>query len=1317
MPGEGQNIIELGFNVEELAAEKKQVLDLFVDLFGKLREYDGTKFNPLGNGGLADLKKSLTDGASAMASFQQSAAKFNETVTDQFKKQQNNKKATDETTLAVNEYKKIVDDTAKTQAKANAQGSNAAENLSIEREQLKQSNAERQRAIKFLLTETGSTGEAKAAVAQLTAARDKENAMTEDGRANIERFNAAIDRNNEFIKANSSNLEKQKINIGNYTGAVVVLKSSLGEIAERLAGMASAGDTASEAYQKLVLEQKILQAQLDRQKEGFSAVTGELRSMRTALDAMAIAGLENTEAFEKLNQVYTTAKQKVNELHEEQKILTAEEPGFTALGAAARGLGGAYAIGAGGAALLADGNEKVEKELNKLVAVMTLLQGLEEAVKAVKDRGAIATALQAAASKALVAAREIELKIFGSTATVLASETAAREVNTVAEEANTVALEANAEGAVLNIEAMEGVVIATEAGTAATIGFRTALISTGIGAIIIAIIYGITKLVGAISDWAEADEKATEKQKALAESSKEIYTLTQQLNEAYEEGAKDRLAAIERQDAAIKASGQNQFTQLAKEREIQLQRMQMAKEQLAFSDLEGNKLEILGLERISALEKVAGFQTRIDALQRINEKDREKDNIEKLQKEQAVAKAELENKEAEFTKGLDAQKAYDDAIGKLDENARTQSLAAFNQLQKVNSDAAERRFATAKDANDRVLNDDDSSFAARLEAVSNNYGAEAQLEKKHEEAVQQQAARGLITAADAGNQIANLRNDLNIKYKKSLEDEDKLRIEYNDRELEARNTISKNGNESDISVQEAITKNVQKELEARLDALKQSTADKAQIIADDYALQVKLAKEHGKTETEIAAITAEKDKALVELTANTQKDVYDIVVSYGDRKLKAIQEQNKAESSANAVTENYNQQTSALDAALVARTVSYEHYVNEKRKLDQKYAIEKDKADIKDDNAALQRVQDFENGKLKIELQAAQAKLDAAKITGDQDAVGKAQSEVDALLEVRRKFAAEDTAITAKRNKDQATLNKDEAAQDIAAAEFLNGKKKELAQQTYEFAKGLVEDAYEARINQIQETIDRENEQAQNQIAAIQRSTLSTRDQAAEVIILQAQQKARETELKNEQKQEKIKEAKFDRDLAVAEVLWKTAQAEMSAIAAYAGTPYAFAIAAVIAALGAVQVATILAKPIPAYAEGIGIAGKGEHPGGPAWVGEAFKPELVTMPGVKPFIVDRPTLIDLPVNSSVQPLDPASIVADLGGSVIMRDILAIGSAPDRNDGVVNAIDRQTAQLMKAYKRGQQRIVNIIKVPTQMIGLDAQYFNTKILGKK
>lgn len=75
------------------------------------------------------------------------------------------------------------------------------------------------------------------------------------------------------------------------------------------------------------------------------------------------------------------------------------------------------------------------------------------------------------------------------------------------------------------------------------------------------------------------------------------------------------------------------------------------------------------------------------------------------------------------------------------------------------------------------------------------------------------------------------------------------------------------------------------------------------------------------------------------------------------------------------------------------------------------------------------------------------------------------------------------------------------------------------------------------------------------------------------------------------------------------------------------------ALIALTAALGAVQLAAVLAKPIPQYAEGTD-----DHKGGLAVVGDAGKHELVMFPGggfAK--TPDYPTLVNLPKHTKIEP--------------------------------------------------------------------------------
>ena len=84
--------------------------------------------------------------------------------------------------------------------------------------------------------------------------------------------------------------------------------------------------------------------------------------------------------------------------------------------------------------------------------------------------------------------------------------------------------------------------------------------------------------------------------------------------------------------------------------------------------------------------------------------------------------------------------------------------------------------------------------------------------------------------------------------------------------------------------------------------------------------------------------------------------------------------------------------------------------------------------------------------------------------------------------------------------------------------------------------------------------------------------------------------------------------------------------------------------------VGAIQLAAVLAAPIPKYEKGT----KGKpHKGGPALVGEV-RPEVIKEPGKNPYVVNTPTILNLKKGTEVTPsidewnrLQRASILASL----------------------------------------------------------------------
>lgn len=125
---------------------------------------------------------------------------------------------------------------------------------------------------------------------------------------------------------------------------------------------------------------------------------------------------------------------------------------------------------------------------------------------------------------------------------------------------------------------------------------------------------------------------------------------------------------------------------------------------------------------------------------------------------------------------------------------------------------------------------------------------------------------------------------------------------------------------------------------------------------------------------------------------------------------------------------------------------------------------------------------------------------------------------------------------------------------------------------------------------------------------------------------------AKENEKLEKKKAElQYRQAVFQKAVDLAQAAISTALAIMQ-LWVTPGWPMCIPFIPVVSALGAIQMATIAATPIPRYAEGTPY-----HFGGPAVVGDGGKHELV-MIGSNAFITpDTPTVVDLPKGASVFP--------------------------------------------------------------------------------
>lgn len=181
----------------------------------------------------------------------------------------------------------------------------------------------------------------------------------------------------------------------------------------------------------------------------------------------------------------------------------------------------------------------------------------------------------------------------------------------------------------------------------------------------------------------------------------------------------------------------------------------------------------------------------------------------------------------------------------------------------------------------------------------------------------------------------------------------------------------------------------------------------------------------------------------------------------------------------------------------------------------------------------------------------------------------------------------------------------------------------------------LVATVYDAKITKIeeeQEANTASGEAEQERISElVEKKVITEEEGEARKRAAEAATAKKNEELEKKKQQLKHKQAVWDKANAVAQAGIATALAIMNALQMQP-FPVGIAMAAIAGAMGAVQIATILATPIPKYAKGTD-----RHKGGPAIVGDGGVPELVIFGGKSWITPDKPTLVDMPAGAMVVP--------------------------------------------------------------------------------
>lgn len=180
-----------------------------------------------------------------------------------------------------------------------------------------------------------------------------------------------------------------------------------------------------------------------------------------------------------------------------------------------------------------------------------------------------------------------------------------------------------------------------------------------------------------------------------------------------------------------------------------------------------------------------------------------------------------------------------------------------------------------------------------------------------------------------------------------------------------------------------------------------------------------------------------------------------------------------------------------------------------------------------------------------------------------------------------------------------------------------------------------------------------------------------------------AEDKTAKKEEELERKKAKLKErqAKFDKLNSIAQTGIATALSLMK-LWVSPGWPAAIPMMAVVSALGAMQLATILATPLPKYAKGTD-----SHKGGPAIVGDGGRQELILFNGNAWLTPDRPTIMDIPAGASVIP-DASALAAGLPGPIDAPVVVEAPAVKPYDDSAVRRGLSELASLIKMQIKQQ-----------------------------
>lgn len=237
----------------------------------------------------------------------------------------------------------------------------------------------------------------------------------------------------------------------------------------------------------------------------------------------------------------------------------------------------------------------------------------------------------------------------------------------------------------------------------------------------------------------------------------------------------------------------------------------------------------------------------------------------------------------------------------------------------------------------------------------------------------------------------------------------------------------------------------------------------------------------------------------------------------------------------------------------------------------------------------------------------------------------------------------------------------------------------------------VFQNGFERQKNAIQDQIDLLEAQKQKDIEVANQTITNAQDRADAISVIEARAAAKRQQLELRQRQLDQQKARFEKAQAVAGIIQSTSLAVAKSLPN-------LGLAALVAAIGAIQLVRAIAQPIPRYAEGTD-----NHPGGKAIVGDGGKSEAVVMPDGSIYRTPATsTVVDLPAGTKVYPDYDKMMI-----NATMTKVPVFNVKVDNNS---NELRQGFKSIVKAVKSIPQPIIHAERAWTQAHKIGSNFRN-------